>query len=273
MFYRKKAKTFTKSKNLSYFSLPIIFILTFLLIIFNKTDYLVVNKMKSVSTEFITPVSQFISLPIKFSSNVMTTINQMRTLKTENVRLQEEVKRLKKWQSLAIKNESENRAYKKLLNSTTNENKIVKTAYVISKSPKIYARTATINSGFDDGITENLVAINERGLVGKIISASKNNSKILLLNDQNLSVPVKTYKEDFFAIIKGTTNGNFLVSSFIKGEKKPKVGEILLTSGNGKTFPSNILVGKIIKVEKNSFFVLPYVDFDNLNYIQIIDNN
>ncbi len=119
----------------------------------------------------------------------------------------------------------------------------------------------------------NLVAINERGLVGKIISASKNNSKILLLNDQNLSVPIKSYKEDFFAIIKGTTNGNFLIISFIKGEIKPKVGEMILTSGNGKTFPSNILVGKIIKVEKNRFFVLPYVDFDNLNYIQIIDNN
>ena len=273
MFYRKKAKTFTKTKNLSFFTLPVIFILTFLLIIFNKSDYLVVNKMKSLSTEFITPISKFISFPVKLSSNVITTINQMRILKTENIRLKEEVKRLKKWQSLAIKNESENRAYKKLLNSTTNENKIVKTAYVISKSPKMYARTVVINSGLDDGISKNLVAINERGLVGKIISVSKNNSKILLLNDQNLSVPVKSYKEDFFAIIKGTTNGNYLVSSFIKGEKKPKVGEMLLTSGNGKTFPSNILVGKIVKVKKNSFFVLPYVDFDNLNYIQIIDNN
>ena len=82
----------------------------------------------------------------------------------------------------------------------------------------------------------------------------------------------KTSKGNFFAIVKGSIDTKYLVSSFIKGESKPKIGDILVTSGNTKTFPQNILVGKIIKIDDSSFIVIPYVDFSNLSYVQIIDN-
>ena len=109
------------------------------------------------------------------------------------------------------------------------------------------------------------------GLVGKVISSSENNSRILLINDQNSSVPVTTMSKKFNAIIKGTTDGKYLTSAFIKDEKKPKIGDVLLTSGNAKIFPSDILVGKVIKISEDSFLALPYVDFNNLEFVQVIN--
>ena len=44
MINRKKIKFFTKTSSFSNFSLSVLFIFTFLLIVFNKTDYLVINK-------------------------------------------------------------------------------------------------------------------------------------------------------------------------------------------------------------------------------------
>ena len=73
------------------------------------------------------------------------------------------------------------------------------------------------------------------------------------------------------AIIKGTINGKYLTSSFMKEDKKPKIGEVLLTSGNAKIFPPNILVGKVIKVSNDSFLALPYVDFNNLEFVQVVN--
>ena len=39
-----------------------------------------------------------------------------------------------------------------------------------------------------------------------------------------------------------------------------------------KLFPKDILVGKVIKVNEDSFLALPYVDFDNLEFVQVINN-
>ena len=50
----------------------------------------------------------------------------------------------------------------------------------------------------------------------------------------------------------------------------PKLGDIVVTSGTAQIFPVDILVGKIAKIEKNRFYVLPYVDFNNIDYVQIV---
>ena len=107
--------------------------------------------------------------------------------------------------------------------------------------------------------------------MGKIISSSEKKSRIILINDQNSSVPVTTMSKNINAIIKGTIDGKYLTSSFMKEDIKPRIGEVLLTSGNAKIFPPNILVGKVIKVSEDSFLVLPYVDFNNLEFVQVVN--
>ena len=273
MFYRNKIRSFTKTRNFSNLFLSILFILTFLLVLFNKTDYVIVNKIKSFSIDVITPAVGIINFPIKVTANAVKTINEIRFLQHENLKLKEEVIRLKKWQTLAFKNQRENKAYRKLLDSTITKINVVKTASVISQSSKIYAKTILINAGLNHGVSVDMPVINERGLVGKIISLTNNNSKVILINDQNLSVPVKTISKKLFAIIKGSADGKYLTSSFIKDDKKPKIGDLLLTSGNTKTFPKDILVGKVIKVNEDNFLALPYVDFDNIEFVQVIDVN
>ena len=273
MFYRNKIRSFTKTRNFSNLFLSILFILTFLLVLFNKTDYFIVNKIKSFSIDVITPAVGIINFPIKVTANAVKTINEIRFLQHENLKLKEEVIRLKKWQTLAFKNQRENKAYRKLLDSTITKINIIKTASVISQSSKIYAKTILINAGLNHGVSVNMSVINERGLIGKIISLTNKNSKVILINDQNLSVPVKTISNKLFAIIKGSADGKYLTSSFIKDDKKPKIGDLLLTSGNTKTFPKDILVGKVIKVNEDNFLALPYVDFDNIDFVQVIDVN
>ena len=273
MFYRDKLRFLTKTRNFSNLFLSILFILTFLLVLFNKTDYVIVNKVKSFSIDIITPTVAFINFPIKVTTKAVKTITEIRFLKQENLKLKEEIIRLKKWQTLAFKNQRENQAYKKLLDSTVVEINVIKTAAVISQSSKIYAKTILINAGLNHGASVDMSVINERGLVGKIISLTNNNSRVILINDQNSSVPVKTISNKFFAIIKGTADGKYLTSSFIKNDKIPKVGELLITSGNTNTFPQDILVGKVIKVSEDNFIALPYVDFENIEFVQVVDAN
>ena len=158
-----------------------------------------------------------------------------------------------------------------MLNSTTNNINIIKTTTITSQTPDIYAKSIFIKAGVNHGVLEDFAVINERGLVGKVLSSSENNSRILLINDQNSSVPVTSTSKKFNAIIKGTADGKYLTSAFVKDEKKPKIGDVLLTSGNAGIFPRDILVGKVIKISEDGFLALPYVDFNNLEFVQVIN--
>ena len=60
------------------------------------------------------------------------------------------------------------------------------------------------------------------------------------------------------------------MSNFIKDNKMPKIGDIVVTSGTAQIYPVDLLVGKISKIEKDRFYVLPYVDFNNIDYLQIV---
>ena len=273
MSQRKKIRFFAKTKSLNTLIVPFLFILTFVLIFFNKTDYVVVYKIKNFGIDVISPISRIVSSPAKVTVDTINYFNDLRNFERENYKLKQEIKRLKKWQTIAIQNSRENRAYKKLLNSTSDTFKVLKTASVISQSPSIYSKTVIINAGSNYGIKDNHAVINERGLVGKIISVSKNNSKVLLINDQNSSVPVTVFGKEIFAIMKGSSDGKYLISSFVKDEKKFKKGDILLTSGNGNIFPKDTLVGKIIKIKDKEITAIPFTDLYNLEFLQVIDNN
>ena len=266
-----KVKAISRSRILKNLFLSIIFILSFLLIFFSKSDYFVVNKFKSISNSYFHPITSFLVAPVKIASQLQTQFYEFRTLKTENNILKEEIMRLKKWQALAIHNNSENKVLKKLLNSTDTSLSLIKTASLVSRNDFMFSKMININAGLKDGVINDMAVVNYRGLVGRTIETSIDNSRVLLLTDPNSSIAVKTISNENYSLLQGAKDGIHLVSTFSKEEKMPKVGDLVVTSGSAKVFPSNILVGKIVKVAKDNFHVLPFVDFKKIDYVQVVE--
>ena len=270
MFKRFNTSSSAKKKSISSFLLPLLFLLTFFLIIFNKTDYFLIDKVKGYGVDYLLPVTKVISSPITTINNLSMRIQNIQYLENENLQLKEEIIRLKKWQTLAIKNSRENRVFKKLLNSTSHQVDIIKTASVINQTPGLYTKQVIINAGLDYNIVKDLAVINEKGLVGKTILSTDSNSKVLLINDSSSSIPVKTLSDNSYSMLTGSADGKFLISSYTQNNQLPRLGDLLVTSGNAKIFPRDILVAKVIKVNADHFIALPYVDFNNLNYLQVV---
>ena len=270
MFYKFNFKNISKTKILNSTSASIVFVFSFLLIFFSKTDYFLINKLKSFSTDIVNPITKIVSYPVTITTNTINNLKEYNSLNLQNQKLKQEILRLKKWQILAIQNSRENKVFKKLLNASDNNLTLIKTASIINRNDIMFAKTININAGLKDGVKNKMAVINYRGLVGRTIDPSTNNSKVLLLTDENSSVAVKTISDGSFALIKGSEDCIHLVSSFIKEDKMPKLGDLLITSGTAQTFPPDILVGKINKIDQNRFYVLPFVDFNNLDYVQIV---
>ena len=128
-----------------------------------------------------------------------------------------------------------------------------------------------INAGFKDGVIKDMAVINHRGLVGRTVDTSISSSRVLLLTDPNSSIAVKTISNENYSLLQGAEDGIHLVNSFNKGDQMPKNGDLVVTSGSAQVFPSDILVGKIVKVKKNNFYVLPFVNFKKIDYVQIVE--
>mgnify|MGYP001161291856 CR=1 FL=1 len=267
-----KVKAISRSRFLRNIFLSSIFILSFLLIFFSKSDYFVVNKIKSISNNYLYPITTFLTSPVKVVSQIQTQFYDFRNLKAENNILKEEVMRLKKWQALAIHNNSENKVLKKLLNSTDNNLTLVKTASLVSRNDFMFSKMININAGLKDGVINDMAVVNYRGLVGRTVDTSVSNTRVLLLTDPNSSIAVKTISNENYSLLQGGDDGVHLVSAFSKDEKLPRVGDLVVTSGSAQIFPSNILVGKIVEVTKENFLVLPFVDFKNIDYVQVVEN-
>ena len=267
---RFKVRVFQVSKLLKNITVVSVVVLSFFLILFSKSDLFIINNLKNISSTIINPASQIISSPFKIFSNLVNQYEQFKSLKFENKMLQEEIIRLKKWQTLAIQNSRENKVLKKLLQATDNNLNLVKTASLTNRNDALFSKLININAGYQDNINNNMSAINERGLVGKVVQTNETNSRILLLTDPNMSISVKTISDGIFSLVSGLGDNKYLVSSFIKDNKMPKVGDIVVTSGTAQVFPVDLLVGRIEKIDKDRFYVLPFVDFNNIDYVQIV---
>ena len=267
---RFKVKALQTSKVLKNITIITVVLLSFFLILFSKSDLIIINSIKNISSSIANPVTVIISSPVKILSNLANQYNQFKNLKFENKMLQEEIIRLKKWQTLAIQNSRENKVLKRLLKATDNNLTLIKTASLVNRNDSLYSKLININAGYEDNIEKNMSAINARGLVGKIIHTNPTNSRILLLTDPNMSVSVKTISDGSFSLLSGAGDNKHLISSFIKDDKMPRLGDIVVTSGTAQKFPVDLLVGKIAKIEKDRFYVLPFVDFNNIDYVQIV---
>jgi len=119
-----------------------------------------------------------------------------------------------------------------------------------------YGDFILIDRGTDDGILENMPVINsQKVLFGKISKVYKNFSKVLLISNNNNVLDVKILKDDtssppIYGAVKG--EGNFkAILDTIPLDYEINNGDTLITSSLEGTFPKGLLVGRIIKIQRN----------------------
>ena len=182
-------------------------------------------------------------------------------LRNENARLVGENQKL---ENLKIENEE----LRKLLGLPKNENYISVVGKVVTIFSNDYMRSCVINVGSEKGIRNNDMVRNYDGLIGRIIETDENWSRVLLIIDPNSNIPAKIGDEKVNAIISGN-NSKKLYISMIHEDTSVHDNDFVETSSYGENFCEKIPIGTLIKKD-NETFIVPFVDFNNLNYVEII---
>ncbi|MEZ5170275.1 MAG: rod shape-determining protein MreC [Acidimicrobiia bacterium] len=117
------------------------------------------------------------------------------------------------------------------------------TAEVIARAPNSFEQTITLNKGTSAGIAEGMPVVAGEGLVGRVVLASRNSSKVLLITDESSGVSVRIGEQTGSAT--GQTGRGTLRVDFVDPEADVGEGEIAVTLGEMSRFPPGIPVGSV----------------------------
>jgi rod shape-determining protein MreC len=233
------------------------------------------NPIEKVVVEITAPFQKLVYNTVNTTSNTWLKYFGLINARRENIRLKEQIISLK---TENYRNQEMLATYRRLLRLlqfTERTNQAVLAAQVIGRDPSGLFQSVIINRGKRSGLTVDMPAVNEDGVVGRIVSVSDNYSKVLLLIDQNSAVDCIIQRSRDNGIVKGLSSDACIMDYVLK-TSDIKVEDIIITSGIGGIFPKGLPVGRVtdIKDPSDEFFmeikVEPFVDFAKLEEILVI---
>lgn len=148
---------------------------------------------------------------------------------------------------------------------------------VIGRDPNPFMRYVHINRGSDDGLRRGMPVVSQQGLVGRVSEVIANAATVQLITDPSTAINVRLQASGAEALLTGSITGEVGLE-LIPQDIEVEIGDLVLTSGLGGNYPSDILIGQITGVRKRPFelyqtaSVQPVVDFSKLNIVLVIVN-
>ncbi len=142
------------------------------------------------------------------------------------------------------------------------------TARIVSEVDGPFSLTRLANAGADQGVPEDAVALNEGGLVGRVIQRGRSSSRILLVTDYNSRVPVLGEVSGARGVMYGDRDGQGTLTDMPERDGF-RPGERILTSGEGGLYPNGLLVGRAY-LEGESWRVALGMHDGNADYVRLI---
>ena len=151
-------------------------------------------------------------------------------------------------------------------------------AQVIATSPTPLFRSVRIDRGRRDGLEIGAAVVSYDGVVGRVAALSEFYADVMLLVDSSSSTDVLVQRTRARARLRGQGGDEDLgvEAQYLPRTADVEPGDMLITSGLGRTFPRGLRVGKVTSVERRAFglyqraIVQPNVDFARLESLMVI---
>lgn len=261
-----------------------IVIVIIMLVIFSATlkSDRKLNPIESFFRDTLIYTEKIITYPFRFVTSKINEYGELKDVREENDILETSLDRITSIEAENIELRRQLEALKEELNIN-----YILTDYeylnasVISRNIGYWYNTITIDKGTFNGVEVDMVVINGKGLIGKVIRTTTFTSDVRLITtrDTNNKISVKISNGDYnlYGLINGYDyKNNYLVVEGISNTKDVNIGDFIYTSGLGGIFPSGILIGEVSEITTDSYDlakiikVRPSVDFVDINYVSIL---
>lgn len=255
----------------------ITFVILVTLIFISNTNAKQFGVLNNISTSMASPIYKF-SRKRELKSESETIGKNLQNILNENEKLKKEIEELRLKSNEIDVLKSKNDELAELLgikDSYKNYEGIP--AQVVSKSISNYEKTAIINVGEDKGIKENMIVVAAKGLYGRVITVSKNTSKVQLITDPASKITVRVGNSAESLIAEGNLE-NGLILTMLPQNSRIISEQYIYTSGMGGVFPGGIYVGRVADIiyksnESNSYVTVnTAIDPNSVRNLLVLTN-
>jgi rod shape-determining protein MreC len=251
-------------------TLPVLIAASFGVMLLGKADTLLAEKARIALADGLGPIYAALAVPL---GRIHTTISETAALwdmREENARLRDENETLRRWQSIALALDAENQRLKASLRWVPDPAASFVTARVVENAGGVYAKAVLLSVGPRHGIHKGEIAVDERGLVGRITEVGTRTARVLLITDLNSRIPVIMETSRAHAILVGTNGTRPRLQYWSEGTA-PQEGEHVVTSAEADAFPANLPIGTVHYSSSGAPEVEPAAMLQKLEVVRIFD--
>ncbi len=255
---------------LSRLSLPVLIAAAFGTMLLGKADTLLAERARIALADVLTPIWAALREPVGAVQGAAREAQQLLALREENARLREENERLRRWHAAALALEAEVEMLRRQLAFIPEAAPAFQTARVVADGGGTYARALLLAAGPHHGIRKGQVALDERGLVGRVTEVGQRSARVLLATDMNMRIPVTLEGSRARAIMVGTNGARPRLQHWPEGVL-PEEGERVVTSAEANAFPAGLPVGVMRWSASGAPEVELFARLDRLDVVRLFD--
>jgi rod shape-determining protein MreC len=255
---------------LSKLTLPVLVMAAFGLMLVGKADTILAERLRMALNDSLGPIYALLSEPLAAVERTAADASNLWNLRTENAKLREENEYLRRWQSIALALDAENTRLKASLNWIPDPTAHYVTARVVADAGGVYARAALLEVGPNHSVKKGEIALDERGLIGRVTEVGSRTARVLLITDLNSRIPVIMKTSRARAILVGTNGPRPRLLYWPEGVQ-PQEGERIVTSAEANAFPANLPIGVVQHTANGVPEVQPFALLNRLEVVRIFD--
>lgn len=195
------------------------------------------------------PLQYIVDLTTRAGNWVGESLSSRNALLDQNTGLREQnlllKGRLQKFAAL----ETENQRLRDLLQSSLQIRERLLVAELLQVDMDPFRHQILLNKGSHDGVKAGQPLLDADGVMGQVLHAGPLTSTAVLITDPSHALPVQINRNGLRALAVGTGSFNRLDIPYISKNADVRVGDLLVTSGLGGSFPPSYPVATIVAVE------------------------
>lgn len=225
-------------------SLAFLTVVAFVALVVARAQDGIFEGVRETVTDAGAPVMEVVAAPAAEFKRWSEGVSSFFSVYDENQRLREENARLRSNLTELAELQRKTRRYEELLKVRPDDKITFVAARVIADATGPFVRTVLVNAGREQGLTKGQAVVDERGLLGRVITAGQRSARILLLTDLNSRIPVLVEGSNLKAIMVGDNSGQPMLEYLPPGSRIT-AGARIVTTPDGGVFPPGIAVGTV----------------------------
>jgi rod shape-determining protein MreC len=233
-----------RGKGSPQLSIAIVAVLAAVLVVLGRAQSSLFDRARTYFSDATAPMLEAVRGPVNGVGHWMGGIGQIFVVYSENQKLKEENAKLRQWQNAALVLEQRLKRYQLLLNAVQDPTLSSVTAHVIGRANRPFLDTMILDAGKNQGIKPGEAVVDDRGLIGRIYLVGQHTAWVILLTDLSSRIPVAVEPGHVQAILSGDNTTSPSLETSRPGVVL-KVGQQIVTSGDGGLLPAGLPVGTV----------------------------